>query len=136
MSSQPSGLPGVSVVKNPPDKQEMWVRSLGWESPLEKGMATSSSILAWEIPWTEEPGGLQAMDSQRVRHNLVTKQQQQPQTLTTISCACLSFGVAFSCPPNQGFLQPKAILNSVCFFRLLHENDFVYILYPILEESN
>ena len=44
--------------------QEMQVRSMGWEDPLEKGMATISSILAWEIPWTEEPGGLQSMGSQ------------------------------------------------------------------------
>ena len=45
-------------VKNPPAKQETWIRSLGWEDPLEKEMATHSSILAWETPWTEEPGGL------------------------------------------------------------------------------
>ena len=44
--------------------QETWVRSLGWEDPLEKEMATHSSILAWEIPWTEEPGGLQSMGLQ------------------------------------------------------------------------
>ena len=56
--------------------QEIEVRSLGWEDPLEKGMATHSSILAWEIPWTEESGGPPSMGSQRVRHNLVTKQQQ------------------------------------------------------------
>ena len=49
--------------------QETWLRSLGWEDPLEEEMATCSSILAWEIPWTEEPGGLQYMGSQRVRHN-------------------------------------------------------------------
>ena len=49
--------------------QETWVRPVGGEDPLEKGMATRSSILAWEIPWTEEPGGLQSMRSQRVRHN-------------------------------------------------------------------
>ena len=69
------GFPGGSVVKNLPAKQEMCVRSLGWEDPLEKEMATHSSILAWEIPWTEEAGGLQSMRSQRVRHDLVTKQQ-------------------------------------------------------------
>ena len=59
--------------------QETWVQFLGQEDPLEKAMATHSSILAWEIPWTEEPGGLQSMGSQRVRHdyNLTTKQQQQ-----------------------------------------------------------
>ena len=52
-------------VKNLPAMQETWVRSLGQEDPLEKGMATHSSILAWRIPWTEEPGGLQSMGSQR-----------------------------------------------------------------------
>ena len=51
------------------------VPSLGWEEPLEKEMATHSSILAWEIPLTEEPGGLQSMQSQRVRHDLATQQQ-------------------------------------------------------------
>ena len=49
--------------------QETWVRSLGQEVALEKGMATHSSLLAWRIPWTEKPGGLQSMRSQRVRHN-------------------------------------------------------------------
>ena len=48
--------------------QEVWVWSLGWEDPLEKEMATHSNILAWGIPWTEEPGGLQSMGSQRVGH--------------------------------------------------------------------
>ena len=51
------GFPGVWVVKNPSAKQEMWVQSLGQEDPLDKEMATQSSILAWEIPKTEEPGG-------------------------------------------------------------------------------
>ena len=49
------------MVKNPLAMQETWVRSLGWEDPLEKGMATHSSILAWRTPWTEEPGKLQSM---------------------------------------------------------------------------
>ena len=48
-------------VKNPPAMWETWVRSLGWEDPLEKGMATHSTSLAWTIPWTEEPGGLQCI---------------------------------------------------------------------------
>ena len=59
----------VQTVKNPPAMQETQVRSLGQEDPLEKGMATHSSILAWRIPLTEEPGGLQPMESQRVGHN-------------------------------------------------------------------
>ena len=58
------GFPGDLVVKNPPARQEIWVRSLGQEVPLEEEMATHSSILAWGIPWTEEPGGLQSMGSQ------------------------------------------------------------------------
>ena len=62
--------PIAQLVKNLPAMQETWDRSLGWEDPLEKGMATHSSILAWKIPWTEEPGGLQSMGSQRVGHDL------------------------------------------------------------------
>ena len=64
------------MVKNLPAMQEMLVWTLGWEDPLEKEMATHSSILTWEIPWTEEPGWLQFMGMQRVGHDLVTKQQQ------------------------------------------------------------
>ena len=72
------GFPGGSVVKDPPAMQrskEMQVRSLGWndslvwKDPLEKGMETHSSILAWRIPWTEETGGLQSTGSQRVRYD-------------------------------------------------------------------
>ena len=58
-----------SVVKNLPAMQETQVRSLGWEDPMEKGMATYSSILAWKVPQTEDLGGLQPMGSQRVRHD-------------------------------------------------------------------
>ena len=54
-------FPDGSVVKNPPAMQEMWVRSLGWEDPLEEALATHFSILVWTVPWTEEPGGLQSM---------------------------------------------------------------------------
>ena len=56
----------AQLVKNPPAMTETWVQSLGWEASLEKEMATHSSILAWKISWTEEPGGLQSMGSQRV----------------------------------------------------------------------
>ena len=56
-------------VKNLPAVQETGIRSLGWEDSLEKEMSTHSSILAWKISWTEEPGGLQSMGSQRVRHD-------------------------------------------------------------------
>ena len=58
------------MVKNLPAKQETWAQSLGWEDPLEKEMATHASILAWEILWTEEPGGLQSMGSQKSQTRL------------------------------------------------------------------
>ena len=57
------------MVKNLPAMQETWIQSLSQEDTLEKGMANHSNILAWRIPWTEEPGGLQTMGSQRVRTN-------------------------------------------------------------------
>ena len=63
------GFPGGSNVKNLPVMREAWVPSLGQEDPLKKEMATHSSILAWKIPWTEEPGGLQSMGLQRVGHD-------------------------------------------------------------------
>ena len=59
----------AQTVKNLPAMQETWVRSLGWEDPLEKEMATHSRILDWGIPWTDEPGGLQSMLLQRVGHD-------------------------------------------------------------------
>ena len=68
----PSGLPGGSDSKELPATQDTWVPSLGWEDPLEEGMSTLSSICAWRIPWTEEPGGLQFMGSQRAGNNWVT----------------------------------------------------------------
>ena len=59
----------AQMVKNPPAMQEVQVQSLDWEDPREKGMATHSSILAWRIPWTEEPVGLQSMESQTTGHH-------------------------------------------------------------------
>ena len=64
--------PVAQMVKNLPEMQETWVQPLGWEDPLEKGRATHSSILAWRIQWTEEPGGLQSLGLQRVGHDWVT----------------------------------------------------------------
>ena len=74
------GFPGGSAVKNPPANKGDAVRSLGHEHPLEKEMATHSSILAWRIPWRERPGGLLSMGSQRVRHEGATN------TFTFSSC--------------------------------------------------
>ena len=58
----------MTVVKNLPVLQETWVQSLGWEDLLEEELATQSCILAWKIPWTEEPGRLQSIGSQKVNH--------------------------------------------------------------------
>ena len=66
-----SGFPDGSVVKNLPAIRETNIQSLGQEDPLEKEMTIHSSILAWEIPWTEQPGGLQSMGSQTVGHNIM-----------------------------------------------------------------
>ena len=59
----------AQMVKNLPTMQETWAQSLGQKDPMEKGMTTHSGVLVWRIPWTEEPGGLQSMVSQRVRHD-------------------------------------------------------------------
>ena len=76
--------------KEPAAMQEIWAQSLGQEDPLEKGMATHSSILAWGIPWTEEPSGLQSVGSQRIRHDWATD------TLTFISTMDKGFALVFT----------------------------------------
>ena len=93
---------GGSAVKNPPVMWEIQVRSLGQEDPLGKEMATHSSILAWEIPGTEEPGGLQSAGSQRVGHDLAT----------------FLFDCLFVCFPEDG--QQKSCI----LFMLLFEHFF------------
>ena len=86
------------MVENLVAIQETQVQSLGWEDPLEKETATHSSVLAWEIPWTEESDGLQSRGLQRVGFNLGTKQQQQQKPLfsSTIYMFCLAFLVSLS----------------------------------------
>ena len=71
-------LPMAQMVKHLSAMQQPWVRSLGWEEPLEKEIAAHSSILAWKIPWTAEPGRLPSMGWQRVRHNWVTSLSLHP----------------------------------------------------------
>ena len=94
--------------------QEMWVRSLGWEDPLEKEMATQSSMLAWEIPWTEEPGRLQSMRVIRVRYDLVTKQQHiLPEWLSEVAQSCPTLCDPMDCSPPgssvHGILQARVL---------------------------
>ena len=86
----------AQLVNNLPAMQEMQVQSLGQEDPLEKEMATHSGILAWEIPWTEEPSELQSIELQRVRHNLVPKPPQSPQCGILLSeIICIVFTRCF-----------------------------------------
>ena len=84
------------------ETQETWVRSLGGEDPLEEGMATHSSILAWRIPWTEEPGGLQTTELQRIRHNWATLRAQT--TLGSVSREAMKI-----------FWKKSAITHSGCY---------------------
>ena len=78
----------AQMVKNWPAMWETWVRSLGWEDPLEGGTVTHSSILAWRIPWTEEPGGVWSMGPQRVRHNGKTEQQKLDHGILELEWVC------------------------------------------------
>ena len=90
------------LVKNLPAIWGTWVPSLGGEDPLEEGMATHSSILARRIPWTREPGGLQSMGSQRVGHDLATKQEQ-------IIAADISLGVYVDSNVVGWYFQPPPL---------------------------
>ena len=107
-------------LKNLPAMQETWVWSLGWEDPLEKEMAAHSSILAQEIPWTEEPGRLQSMGSQTVRHHWVT----------FIECT-LSLHICLQCPSQafparDGYSYLKLIF--CCYYYFL-SHYFILIFY-------
>ena len=93
----------AQTVKCLPTMQETWVRSLGREDPLEKEMETHSTIHAWKIPWTEEPGGLQSMGSQRVGHDCAT-------SLHFISyCVCQR-------PPHPSWLSRHIPSSTSCFW--------------------
>ena len=103
------GFPSGSVVKHPPAMWETWVQSLGQEDPLEKEMATHSNILAWEIPWTEEPGKLQFIGSQRVAatiniESLLCIKLYRQNTLSSVSShkiSCCKDSVGAFCIQNQ-----------------------------------
>ena len=100
----------AQMVKNHSTMRETWIQSLGWEDPLEKGRATHSSIVAWRIPWTEDPGRLQSMGMQRVRHNWVTKPSpaQHKDTHVTFHKEHCSAGF-FSC---DVFVRPQCQSNN------------------------
>ena len=106
------------MVKNPPAMWETWVWSLGLEDPLEKGLAIHSSILAWRIPWTKEPGRLQAMGLQRVGHNWVTFAHSLAGMWNEYNCALVwtFFGIALLWDWDENWLFPVLwpLLNFPC----------------------
>ena len=114
------GFSSGSVVKNLPAKQETWVRPLGQEDPLENEMATCSSILTWEISWTEEPGRLQSMGSQRVRHDWAT-------SLTSLTSVYMLIATSpFILPLPLSFGNHSLFSMSVGLFAL-QMGSFLYL---------
>ena len=121
-------FPGDSVIKNPPAKQEMWVWSLGGEEPLEKDMATHSSILAWEIPGAEEPGGLQSMGLQRVGHEWATNSFTHTHTHTHTH---VSIYVCVQ-ERERGRESERDLIEVFSKNPLMDRDNFTYILKPFL----
>ena len=108
------------IKKNQPTVQEMRFQSLGWEDLLEKGIATHSSILAWRIPWTEEPGGLQSMGLHRVAHNW-----------SDLACTHANFIVSLTC---FGAKHLEELLLISLFLGFLERSDLILsILWEHLE---
>ena len=142
------------MMKNLPAIQETWGRSLGGEDTLEKGITTHFSILAWWIPWTEEPSRLQSMGSQRVRHDWVTntftffmkekggndylmKKKVKVKLLSRIRLFATPWTVAHQAPPSMGFSRQEywsglPFIKSLGFLRLL---GFLLRLWDLLEQE-
>ena len=115
-------FPVAQMIKNLPAMQETQVRSLGLEDPLEKGMAVHSSILAWRIPWTEEPGGLQSVGLQRIRHNWVTN------TITTIPITFSSPCWARAKSLWQVVFASNETLNSSLMVQLIFDSALGWVI--------
>ena len=112
------------MVKNPPAMQEMWVQSLGQEDSLDEEMATHSSILAWEIPWTEDPGGLWSTGLQRVGKNWIDlAHKHPPKTSYLFSWRVQAFlSVWDLSPPSRRHESPSLLL---CYF--LPSNQAIHL---------
>ena len=123
------------MVKNLPANEGEAGSIPGWEDPLEKEMATHSSILAWEIPWTEEPGGLQSVGLQWVGHDLVTEQTHHTD-LVFLEARSLKW---VSPGQNQGvgraMLPPEAFGENPCLFQLLEVAYFPRLVAPFLSSE-
>ena len=114
-------------IKHLPAVHETWVRSLGWEDPLEKEMATHSSILAWRIPWTEEPGRLQSTGSQRVGHDWATSH-----TRTHLSkCTC---GECTWMTQDSGSNLPTKMIAFLSISRCKSGSTSKWVVFAIMME--
>ena len=116
------------MVKNLPARQETWIQSLGWEDSLEKGMATHFSTLAWRIPWTEEPGGLQSMGSHRVGYDWATD----------IEYTCIKTDISSSLEGNTYISHCWFFFMFFFFFRIYYRegrklflNKKLELYYPV-----
>ena len=129
------------MVKNPPAMWETCVQPLHWEDPVEEGMDTHPSILAWRIPWTEELGRLQSMGSQRVRHDWVTSQlhlqlQQQNQNeiwvcIHNLFCLFLVFFFFFFSPLMRQPLIPNIWQYMESFWNILKEKKVLELIFDV-----
>jgi len=119
-----SGFPGLSVVRNLPAMQEIWVWSLDQEDPLEKEMATHSSTLGWEISWTEEPGGLQSTGLWRVGHDWATEHTQNSSL--------------FSFWRNLHMVSPTSIYMSTALYQgfLFSTSSPIFAICKLSDDSN
>ena len=127
-SRHPTRLPWWLSGRESACQDRRWgVDPLDWEDPLEKDMSTHSSILAWALPWTEEPGGLQFMGLQRIRHNLPTKQQQAPNEHWT---SVLLGGGAPSSEPQPPALY-LTLLMGPTYGNVLKNYEMYWCIFPL-----
>ena len=118
--------------------QETQIQPLGWEDSPEKKMANHSRILAWEIPWTEEPGGLQTMGSQRVGHDLATEEQQQEDNMhSDLRCWLSAMELSIGDTTSHSLLGDSLMRHRLAIDRQIHEgmNLCLAQVIPILYAS-
>ena len=126
------GFPSGSAVKNLHAVQELqkrWVRSLGWEDPLEEDMATHSRILAWRMPWTEEPGGLQSIGSQRIGHDWSNLTSRQPCVRVTAAPVFTNVLIIISILAILVGMQWYCIVILICIFLITSEAEHHFVYY-------
>ena len=112
----------AQLVKNLPTMGETWVWSLGWEDPLQEGMATHSSILPGESPWTEEPGGLQFMGSRKVGHNWANKHAHFELIFVEDMRFCLGLYFAYGCPTVTASLLKRPFFPTGLLLQLFQKS--------------